>query len=32
MPIPSQRVFGPFRLDPNHACLWRETQAMVLPA
>src|SRR5512145_898490 len=27
----SQWVFGPFRLDPDHACLWREAQAVVLP-
>ena len=27
----SQLVFGPFRLDPDHACLWRDAEAMVLP-
>jgi DNA-binding winged helix-turn-helix (wHTH) protein len=27
----SQWVFGSFRLDPDHACLWREAQAVVLP-
>jgi DNA-binding winged helix-turn-helix (wHTH) protein len=26
----SQWRFGPFRLDPDHACLWCETQASVL--
>ena len=26
-----QWVFGPFRLDPDHACLWCEAQAVVLP-
>ena len=27
----SQWRFGPFRLDPDHACLWCEAQASVLP-
>src|SRR5213080_2678845 len=26
-----QWVFGPFRLDPDHACLWCEAQAIALP-
>ena len=26
-----QWVFGPFRLDPGHACLWCEAQAIPLP-
>jgi class 3 adenylate cyclase/DNA-binding winged helix-turn-helix (wHTH) protein/tetratricopeptide (TPR) repeat protein len=26
-----QWVFGPFRLDPEHACLWRTAQAIPLP-
>jgi DNA-binding winged helix-turn-helix (wHTH) protein len=30
MPSP-QWVFGPLRLDPDHACLWREEHAIVLP-
>jgi DNA-binding winged helix-turn-helix (wHTH) protein len=30
MPSSPQWVFGPFRLDPEHACLWRESQAVVL--
>ena len=30
MPFPRQWVFGPFRLDPEHACLWREGQAVIL--
>src|SRR5438876_2629742 len=25
-----QWAFGPFRLDPEHACLWCEAQAVVL--
>jgi predicted ATPase/DNA-binding winged helix-turn-helix (wHTH) protein/Tfp pilus assembly protein PilF len=28
---PSQWVFDPFRLDLDHACLWREAEAIVLP-
>ena len=31
MPASAQWVFGPFRLDPDHACLWCEAQAIVLP-
>ena len=31
MPSSPQWVFGPFRLDPEHACLWRAVQAVVLP-
>src|SRR5205823_4738200 len=27
----SQWVFGPFRLDPEHACLWCAAQARPLP-
>ena len=27
----SQWVFDHFRLDPDHACLWREAEAIVLP-
>src|SRR6516165_3130603 len=27
----SQWVFGPFRLDPEHACLWYAAQAIPLP-
>ena len=26
-----QWVFGPFRLDPDYACLWSEAQAIPLP-
>src|SRR6266446_9785006 len=26
-----QWVFGPFRLDPDYACLWYEAQALPLP-
>jgi DNA-binding winged helix-turn-helix (wHTH) protein len=26
-----QWVFGPFRLDPANACLWRDAEAVVLP-
>jgi DNA-binding response OmpR family regulator len=28
---PPQWLFGGFRLDLDHACLWREAQAVVLP-
>ena len=31
MPASLQWVFGPFRLDQNHACLWYEAQAIPLP-
>src|SRR5437660_10728160 len=31
MPSSLQWIFGPFRLDPEHACLWCEAQAVVLP-
>src|SRR5215470_6953781 len=31
MPSSPQWVFGPFRLDPDHACLWWEAQALPLP-
>jgi DNA-binding winged helix-turn-helix (wHTH) protein len=31
MPASLQWVFGPFRLDPEHACLWCEAQAVILP-
>jgi class 3 adenylate cyclase/tetratricopeptide (TPR) repeat protein len=31
MPSSLQWVFGPFRLDPDHACLWCEAQAIPLP-
>src|SRR5262245_26204161 len=31
MPSSLQWVFGPFRLDPEHACLWRTAQAIPLP-
>src|SRR5262249_44920039 len=31
MPSSPQWVFGPFRLDPDHACLWCEAQALPLP-
>ena len=27
----SQWVFGPFRLDPANACLWCDTEAIILP-
>ena len=27
----SQWAFGPFRLDPEHACLWCAAQAIPLP-
>jgi DNA-binding winged helix-turn-helix (wHTH) protein len=30
MPSSPQWVFGPFRLDLEHACLWREGQTVVL--
>src|SRR6266511_4759618 len=30
MPSP-QRSFDRFRLDPDHACLWRDAEAIVLP-
>jgi hypothetical protein len=30
MPSSPHWVFGPFRLDLEHACLWREGQAVVL--
>src|SRR6266571_4393839 len=31
MPSSPQWDFGPFRLDPEHACLWRTAQAIPLP-
>ena len=31
MPSSPQGVFGPFRLDPEHTCLWCATQAIPLP-
>src|SRR5215468_1118947 len=31
MPSASQWAFGPFRLDPEHACLWCAVQAIPLP-
>src|SRR5262249_6663827 len=31
MPSSLQWVFGPFRLDPEHACLWSTAQAIPLP-
>src|SRR6266581_684246 len=31
MPSSPQWVFGPFRLDPEHACLWGAAQAIPLP-
>src|SRR6266511_2347045 len=31
MPSSLQWAFGPFRLDPDHACLWCEAQAIALP-
>src|SRR6266571_1984426 len=31
MPSSLQWVFGPFRLDPEHACLWGAAQAIPLP-
>src|SRR5437773_3695402 len=31
MPSSSQWVFDRFRLDPDHACLWRGAQVIVLP-
>src|SRR5262249_36290350 len=31
MPSSLQWVFGPFRLDPEHACLWCAAQAVPLP-
>ena len=31
MPSSLQWVFGPFRLDPEHTCLWCEAQAIALP-
>jgi predicted ATPase/DNA-binding winged helix-turn-helix (wHTH) protein len=31
MPASPQWVFGLFRLAPDHACLWREAEAIVLP-
>src|SRR2546430_16465027 len=27
----SQWVFDHFRFDPDHACLWRDAEALVLP-
>src|SRR5882724_2325571 len=32
MPSSLQWVFGPFRLDPEHACLWCAAQAIPLPS
>jgi DNA-binding winged helix-turn-helix (wHTH) protein len=31
MPSSPQWVFGRFRLDPDHACLWRDAEALILP-
>lgn len=31
MPASPQWVFDRFRLDPAHACLWRDAEAIVLP-
>ena len=31
MPFSLQWVFGPFRLDQDHACLWCAAQAIPLP-
>src|SRR5262245_11887005 len=31
MPASPQWIFGPFRLDPDHACLWRDAEAIALP-
>src|SRR2546422_9611500 len=31
MPSSPQWVFGPFRLDPDHACLWCTAQSIPLP-
>jgi len=31
MPASPQWLFGRFRLDPDHACLWCEAQAIALP-
>src|SRR5215813_4966762 len=31
MTLAPQWVFGPFRLDLEHACLWCEAQAITLP-
>ena len=31
MPSSPQWVFDRFRLDPDHACLWRDAEALVLP-
>jgi DNA-binding winged helix-turn-helix (wHTH) protein len=31
MPPASQWIFGPFRLDPRNACLWRGVEIVPLP-
>jgi len=31
MPSSLQWVFDRFRFDPDHACLWRDTEAIALP-
>src|SRR5499427_10813800 len=31
MPPASQWIFGPFRLDPRNACLWRGAEIVPLP-
>src|SRR5215831_5934429 len=31
MPSSLQWVFDRFRFDPDHACLWRDTEAITLP-
>src|SRR2546427_334140 len=31
MPASPQWVFDRFRLDPDHACLWRDAEALTLP-
>src|SRR5215471_11531063 len=31
MPPASQWIFGPFRLDPRNACLWRGAELVPLP-
>ena len=31
MPPASQWLFGPFRLDPRNACLWRGAEIVPLP-
>jgi DNA-binding winged helix-turn-helix (wHTH) protein len=31
MPSSPQWVFDRFRLDPDHACLWRDAEVIALP-